>query len=349
MIWLRRRLPFDLTPWPNRREAPPANYAFFSALSLAVTLRPMTTIFRSEAALAPRPATPFSALGSERVFLVTGRPRLEIWRSFRLLCEGLQEAGLRRGPASTAPAFAGGMNLPVVGKPLDSLIKTTTDHAPRAASHATTATQFSRIAKFFNERPVSASPGPSQNFETGVGRNDLAVNPGSVSERNGWRPMTSRQNAANLGRADGLIARHPGAAPVLKLSILTTQASADEQVAPQFLPAIYLTRSDSKRAPFNAGNVFTSPQLTLAARPAAGRETPAPGASTSDPTALQYARREAQLARGFSDALRDLRQSLINDRRPAAPPPAPQIDQLTSQVYDQLKRELRIERERRGL
>jgi hypothetical protein len=161
--------------------------------------------------------------------------------------------------------------------------------------------------------------------------------------------VTLRQNAANFSRADELIMRHHGMAPALKLSILTAQARAGEPIAPPFLPAIYLTRFDSKHASFIAGNVFTALQLTLAARPPATRETPAPGAPYFGPAALQYLQREAQLARGFSAALRDLRQSLINDKAPAAPQPAPQTDQLTRQVYEQLKRELRIERERRGL
>src|SRR5262245_33792188 len=118
MSWLKRRRPFELKPWPNQREAPPANYAFFSTLSLVVTLRPMISLFRAEAALAPRREKSFSPSGAERVTLLTAPTRRDIWRSFQLLCEGLQEAGRRRGRASLAPALAGGANLPVVGKPL---------------------------------------------------------------------------------------------------------------------------------------------------------------------------------------------------------------------------------------
>jgi hypothetical protein len=48
------------------------------------------------------------------------------------------------------------------------------------------------------------------------------------------------------------------------------------------------------------------------------------------------------------NALRDLRTSQSETRPPAAPQ-LPSIEQLASQVSRQLERELRIERERRGL
>jgi hypothetical protein len=349
--WLRRRLSFELMPWSNQRETPPTNYAFFSALSLVVMLRPVISPLGAEAGLAASPTMPFRPSGSERVTLLMASTGREIWHSFRLLCERMREAGRRRGRASFAPPLAGGVKLPLVGKPLAGCIKAAANHVTGAASPATTAMRFGPLMQFFNEPLVSVSLGLNQNLGTSVDRNGLAMNPGAgLEQKYSWRPSVLRQNAANLSWADGLIVHHPGASSVLELSILTTQAPAGETIAQQSLPAISLTRFDPKQAFFTAGNMFTALQLTLAARPPVGRDTPVPGAPSFSSTTLRYAQREAQMVRSFRDALRDLAcQSLVNDKPPTAPPPAPQIDQLTRQVYDQLKRELRIERERRGL
>src|SRR5262245_22446426 len=78
MSWLKQRRPFELKPWPNQREAPPANFAFFSTLSLVVTLRPMIALFRAEAALGTRREKSFSLRGAERVTLLTASIRRDI-------------------------------------------------------------------------------------------------------------------------------------------------------------------------------------------------------------------------------------------------------------------------------
>jgi hypothetical protein len=63
---------------------------------------------------------------------------------------------------------------------------------------------------------------------------------------------------------------------------------------------------------------------------------------------LTYAKREQGLSEGIVNTLRGLRASPA-EQKPVAVPQLPSIEQLTSQVRTQLERELRIEKERRGL
>lgn len=105
----------------------------------------------------------------------------------------------------------------------------------------------------------------------------------------------------------------------------------------------------SKPVPALAENALPAPRLTFHT----SRQTDAQavtGRASRFATAppLDFARREANLARGLTEALRDLRQS-GNEVKAAAPTLSPPIDVLTRQVYDQFKRELRIEKERRGI
>jgi hypothetical protein len=94
------------------------------------------------------------------------------------------------------------------------------------------------------------------------------------------------------------------------------------------------------------GYSFAAPSITFAApRPAdQGRRN----AGFVPPLALSYARREPPQSQAVVNALRDLR-SPQSEARPQAAPQLPSIEQLTSQVSRQLERELRIEKERRGL
>ena len=64
--------------------------------------------------------------------------------------------------------------------------------------------------------------------------------------------------------------------------------------------------------------------------------------------ALTFARQQQETSEGLIRALRDLPTSQ-SEPRTVAPPVIPSIEQLTSQVKSQLERELRIEKERRGL
>jgi len=67
------------------------------------------------------------------------------------------------------------------------------------------------------------------------------------------------------------------------------------------------------------------------------------------PAAMVYARVEGPGVKAFSSFLHEVKKSISEIRVPAAAS-APEVDvrQLTRQVYGELERELRIERERRG-
>ncbi len=105
----------------------------------------------------------------------------------------------------------------------------------------------------------------------------------------------------------------------------------------------------AKPTSFAGEPVDAAPRLAYAA-PLVTEEATARSAASFGQMALQYQQREAWAARNMGEALRDLRQSFSDFKKAPVPAPAPPpIDQLTRQVYDELKRELRIERERRGL
>lgn len=63
---------------------------------------------------------------------------------------------------------------------------------------------------------------------------------------------------------------------------------------------------------------------------------------------LTYPKRQQAMSEGIVQALRSLRTPEPEQKR-VAPPVLPSIEQITSQVKTQLEREIRIERERRGL
>lgn len=71
---------------------------------------------------------------------------------------------------------------------------------------------------------------------------------------------------------------------------------------------------------------------------------------TRPPISLTYAKPEAPQLGNLSQTLAQLQQTLNDTKpQPMAAAPAVDIHGLTRQVCDQLERELRIERERRGL
>jgi hypothetical protein len=102
----------------------------------------------------------------------------------------------------------------------------------------------------------------------------------------------------------------------------------------------------SAARPAPLGEAFAGLSLTFAAsRPV---DAARPNQTFGPPVVLSYAKRESQQMHAVVNALRDLRPSQSETRAPAAPQ-LPSIEQLTSQVRRQLERELRIEKERRGL
>ena len=113
--------------------------------------------------------------------------------------------------------------------------------------------------------------------------------------------------------------------------------------------AVKLAMAGAKTAPPATAGAALTPPLTYAESLTAGEMTER-GAASFNQMALHYQQRESLAARNLSETLSDLRQSLSDFKKAPAPALAPpDVNQLTRQVYDELKRELRIERERRGL
>jgi hypothetical protein len=112
-----------------------------------------------------------------------------------------------------------------------------------------------------------------------------------------------------------------------------------------FFTQLTLAESRSRPAAAEAGS-FANPSLTfVVSKPfdAMRRDQ-----SFSQPADMSYAKRESPQLQTVVNALHNLRPSQSEMKLPHAPQ-LPSIEQLTSQVRQQLERELRIEKERRGL
>ena len=120
----------------------------------------------------------------------------------------------------------------------------------------------------------------------------------------------------------------------------------------QFLITRALSAKDARaegKSDFET-NVFTTMALNFAAPKVSEMELVAQRISqlVSSPE-LTHIKRQQAVSEEMISALRGLRTPYV-ESKPAPPPPVmPTIEQLTNQVRDQLERELRIERERRGL
>ena len=96
-------------------------------------------------------------------------------------------------------------------------------------------------------------------------------------------------------------------------------------------------------------NVFTTLALNFAAPKVSEMDLVAQRISqfVSSPE-LTHIKRQSAVSNEMINALRELRTPHV-ESKPAPAPVMPSIEQLTNQVRDQLEREIRIERERRGL
>jgi hypothetical protein len=179
--------------------------------------------------------------------------------------------------------------------------------------------------------------------------------PSAAAAQTLFRPAVRRVDASETNRASGesghLRAAFGGLAAI--------------QEAPAVLRRVYerqgLRTGTLERPPRTMGwyrttderRVSTSSMSwsTAAERPGAGASEPPP-LRQSVPTSTDFAKPDAVLARTISESLRSVTEIIRSDARTAAPPPptpALDISRLPRQVYEQLERELRIDRERRGL
>jgi hypothetical protein len=145
-------------------------------------------------------------------------------------------------------------------------------------------------------------------------------------------------------RADG---KTVSTGPLSTPSRYQTTINLHTRLDHQFLVSAKNARGDSK---FHYGpNVFTTLALDFAAPKVSEMEFVAKRISqfVSSPE-LTHIKRQQAMSEEMINALRGLRTPHV-ESTPVPVPVMPSIEQLTSQVRTQLERELRIERERRGL
>jgi hypothetical protein len=124
--------------------------------------------------------------------------------------------------------------------------------------------------------------------------------------------------------------------------VRTVNAAALRQA---FFTQLTLAESWSRPA-LVAGESFANPSLTfVVSKPF---DAPRRNQSFGQPVVLSYAKRESPQLQSVVNALHNLRAVQSEMKSPSAPQ-LPSIGQLTSQVRQQLERDLRIEKERRGL
>jgi hypothetical protein len=115
----------------------------------------------------------------------------------------------------------------------------------------------------------------------------------------------------------------------------------------QFLTSTKNVKSDSNS--YYGQNVFTTLALNFAAPKVSEIELVEKRISqfVSSPE-LTHIKRQQAVSEEMINALRGLRTPYV-EARPVPVPVMPSIEHLTNQVRTQLEREVRIERERRGL
>lgn len=341
MNFLRQKDP----PWPalgpNQRAMTPANYTFHSTLQLSLALPAGVPAFHSKTA-APnavgKPALPALSLRlererwfTERSMLVTERLLREFGAASRL--PGGHIPAVRHWPnrARASSLIFGRGGLPLKGilgarpKGLwESSASSGTITSPALIPIA--GAQEGRPTRFFPEKLVSPA----------------------LFQHNSRFEIIPRSRMTFSLRSIFSLSNH--ALRTLVLRDGAKLARAGETVAHSQWPTRFLKSPGAKSGPVPGGSFMTAIQLTFVAPKPSDSEAATRQVSrfTQSPP-LYYARRGATQDRGLASALRDLQQSLGEIK--AMPPPAiaPQIDHLTRQVYDQLQRELRIEKERRGL
>ncbi|HET9532616.1 MAG TPA: hypothetical protein VFQ92_19840 [Blastocatellia bacterium] len=305
------------------RAFAPSSYRLFSTLRLSITLRPRVSSSFTKDATRPvcdNPAWPWVRYAFDRERLFTDRSLL-MSRATSLLPSGrslkvmtlLSGKEVSHAPGSMATQLTDQVkarNLPNAFLP-PVIIRSPGDTA--------------RLAHLFNVR--SLSPVSFQSvFNSRINpRAEMIVSLRSTqhSSHRAWRTLMLKETAS---------------APL-----------AIELAGQSQWRSVPLTTLGSGSGQPSARAEFTTLHLTFLAPKTANTEAPAQRSSRFGPAPpLFYARRDAGPARALASALHDFKKSLSEIK---ATPPAqlPQVDQLTRQVYDQLKRELRIEKERRGL
>jgi len=324
---------------PGRRVLTPANYSFFSSLQLTLALRPGVRALLAKAAASKvlanhvfhRFALPTGERRRERFF--TERFLRESWSPFHPPGERIREVRTVAGREQVLSLVFGLgdlLLLPSASGPRPTATalrrRQRLGLQPQALVRLPGATE--RLTSFFSEKLIASLqlPGGARAWTMPRSRTNVLhrfeFGVSSMAMRLLWLPGGDRHTreieSAALPQSPRLLLRTPGDRP--------------------------------PESPPSPETSFTRIQLTLSSPRRDNREALAPRVSRFGPSpSLQYARQGALVARELAGSLRDLRQSLSDIAKVPAQAQPPQIDRLTRQVYEQLKRELQIEKERRGL
>lgn len=188
----------------------------------------------------------------------------------------------------------------------------------------------------------------------GFSRSEARRAPFSKRDILHWAIWPNKTGAANLQYSASIVTLRSilglinTPAHTLLLRDYATRTRTDKLVAYKEMKLMLFNSSTTELELRPARNSFPELRMTLITQAQADRQSSAQSNSQFTNAPLQYANRDGQLAKGLAKALGEMRQS-TSEVKPTAPAHVPRMEEIARQVYDQFKREIRIEKERRGL
>jgi hypothetical protein len=329
--------PFELVRWPRLRPPRPSHYVFSPTIQLTFPFNPITDVFFENHADSRFQwlLSEMNELRTVEKRLVTSSPGGGFWSSLRQV----RDYGFREYRKELAPVQGNGarkrtlmlLNVaqlagtPALARGQQSRVETSWNTPPTLLFTILHAEQ--RGTRTLNESLISSAVWPSQ------------IKP--LRESTILKPDKILVFLRSVFDTDGA---SPAGSP-LPTSLKTVGAGNAVALRQAFLMQLMLPVSRARLA--LTGGPFAQLSLTFgASKPVDATRR---NQSFVPPAVLSYAqKREPMQLQAVVNALRDLRPSQSEAKAPPAPQ-LPSIENLTSQIRQQLERELRIERERRGL
>ncbi len=171
------------------------------------------------------------------------------------------------------------------------------------------------------------------------GAGGLAPRP---STKNGSGPVAVTMAVSNLIENEQILAWSP---LVLRKTLNAAFKAGDQLSQHWTLPALLITPRAGIQAPALGRSERLTP-LTLVVQHRSSKELEKTQTRFAQSSTMHFARHESQLVQKLVSTLKEARQTQTEIKTVAQP--QIEIEQLTRQVYQQLEREIRIEKERRG-
>lgn len=317
---------FELARWPRLRRTKPVHYLFSPTIQLTFPFNPISKVFFENHSDSKFQwlLTEMNAPGEARA---TGSPGGEFWTSLRRFRDYREELGrVQAKPALMLLNEERSAGRPGGGS--ESRVERSRS-TPAPLSFTILHQAQSRWTPTLNEGSIHTGVWPAGQVKL---RRDSSGN--SETEK---MFIFLRSIFAPGGVAPASSSLHSS----LK-TIGTVNAVALRQA---FFTQLTLPESRSRLAAAAVGSFANSLLTFVVSNPVDATRR---NQSLVTPTVLSYAKRESPQMQAAVNALRDLRPSQSEMRTPTAPQ-LPSVEQLTSQIRQQLERDLRIEKERRGL